>query len=210
MKRVLCFGDSNTWGYISGSDHQRYGENERWTRLLQKKLGKDFEIIEEGLNSRTLFTNDDRPGKEGRQGFNYLKPCLATHDKFDVIILMLGTNEMKDIFNNSAKDIIKMLDKFVEYILNFKSQIDGVSPKLILCGVPQIAESKNSLLESDKYKNAPQKCKEFIKLCDKYFEDKRLIYIKNDDLEVGVDCVHLTKESHRFLAEKLSKVLVNL
>ena len=113
MKRVLCFGDSNTWGYISGSDHQRYGENERWTKLLQKSLGNEFEIIEEGLNSRTFFTNDDRPGKDGRQGFSYLKPCLATHDKIDVIILMLGTNEMKDTFNNSPETILEMSDRLL-------------------------------------------------------------------------------------------------
>lgn len=53
--RILCYGDSNTWGYISGSDHQRYGNNERWTKILAKLLGNSFEVIEEGLNSRTLI-----------------------------------------------------------------------------------------------------------------------------------------------------------
>ena len=70
--KILCYGDSNTWGYISGTDHQRYGENERWTRLLGDLLGNEFEIIEEGLNSRTLISNDTRSGKEGRNGFDYL------------------------------------------------------------------------------------------------------------------------------------------
>ena len=115
MKRVLCYGDSNTWGYISGTDHQRYNENERWTRFLQKLVGNNFEIIEEGLNSRTLFTEDLRPGKDGRQGYTYLKPCMFTHDKIDIVILMLGTNELKDSFENSAEDIIAMLDKFIDY-----------------------------------------------------------------------------------------------
>lgn len=53
--RILCYGDSNTWGYVSGSGHQRYGNKERWTRLLSDLLGDQFEVIEEGLNSRTLI-----------------------------------------------------------------------------------------------------------------------------------------------------------
>lgn len=73
-KRILCYGDSNTWGYISGSDHQRYGKEERWTKLLAKLLGNQFEVIEEGLNSRTLISNDPRPGKEGKNGAEYLIP----------------------------------------------------------------------------------------------------------------------------------------
>lgn len=206
MKRVLCYGDSNTWGYISGTDHQRYGENERWTRLLQKILGDEFEIIEEGLNSRTLFTEDTRPGKDGRKGYDYLKPCMLSHDKIDIVILMLGTNELKDSFENSAIEIVSMLDKFVDFILNFKSQIDGSSPKLILCGVPPISECAGE--EScGKYKNAVGKCRELIKLCDKYFEYKNLIYVKNDDLNVGIDSVHLTKESHSVLSQKLAMVI---
>ena len=78
-KRILCYGDSNTWGYISGSNHQRYGSTERYPKILAKLLGINFEIIEEGLNSRTLISEDKRPGKEGKNGYNYLIPCLDTH-----------------------------------------------------------------------------------------------------------------------------------
>jgi len=202
--RILCYGDSNTWGYISGTDHQRYDNKERWPKLLQKKLGDDYEIIEEGLNSRTLFTDDTRPGKEGRIGFEYLKPCLYTHDKVDIIILMLGTNELKDSFNNSADNISKMLDKFISYITSFKSQIDGSSPALILSGIPPIGE--NIVFDNaanPKYKNAYSKAQELIKLCKKYNNQDNLIYVDNSDLKTGIDCIHITKESHAILAEKL-------
>ena len=63
-KKILCFGDSLTWGYIPGSGHERFSEKIRWPKVLQKALGEDFEIIEEGLNSRTLVNEDTRPGKE--------------------------------------------------------------------------------------------------------------------------------------------------
>ena len=105
LVRILCYGDSNTWGYISGSDHQRYGNDKRWTKLLQKLLGNNFEVIEEGLNSRTLISNDQRPGKEGKSGYTYLIPCLDNHDQIDLLILMLGTNELKNAYNKSAEEI---------------------------------------------------------------------------------------------------------
>ena len=90
--RILCYGDSNTWGYIPGSDHKRYSKQERWTGILSEMLGDSYEVIEEGLNSRTLISNDTRSGKEGRNGFDYLLPCLDSHDPIDLVIIMLGTN----------------------------------------------------------------------------------------------------------------------
>lgn len=54
--RIICYGDSNTWGYISGSNHIRYSKTKRWTGVLQTLLGDKYEIIEEGLNSRTLIS----------------------------------------------------------------------------------------------------------------------------------------------------------
>ncbi len=207
MKRILCYGDSNTWGYISGSDHLRYGLNERWTRLLSNILGKDFEIIEEGLNSRTLMSDDNRPGKEGRNGFTYLKPCMDTHDKFDTIILMLGTNELKNTFNNTAKDIVDMIDKYVEFISNYKSQIDKSTPKIIISGLPIVQEETEYGKQDNKYKGATPKSIELNKLLKQYCLNHNLTYINNDDLTVGVDGVHLTLESHKNLAERIANIL---
>lgn len=208
MKRILCYGDSNTWGYISGSDHLRYNENERWTKLLQKELGQNFEVIEEGLNSRTLCSTDDRPGKEGRNGFEYFKPCMDSHDKIDFIIIMLGTNELKNTFNNSAEDIVEMLDKYVEFILNYKSQIDKSRPEIVISGLPPVNENTDYSQKSNKYKGATEKCLNLSMLLEKYCKDKALTYVKNDDLSVGVDGVHLTLESHKLLAERISKLFI--
>lgn len=69
----------NNEGYISGSDHQRYGVGERWTRILAALLGNKFEIIEEGLNSRTLTSNDTRPSKEGKKWYEYLIPFAVKY-----------------------------------------------------------------------------------------------------------------------------------
>ena len=211
MKRILCYGDSNTWGYISGTDHQRYNENQRWTKLLQNQLGKNnFEIIEEGLNSRTLFSDDNRPGKEGRNGYTYLKPCLDTHDKVDIVILMLGTNELKNEFNNSAKDIVEMIDKYIKFIKNNKSQIDKSVPQIIISGLPIVNEQTTYCKANDKYKGASGKSQELNSLYEKYCKENNIIYINNNDLQTGIDGVHLTLESHRLVADRLSKILINM
>lgn len=203
MIRILCYGDSNTWGYIPGTDHQRYNENERWTKLLQSYLGKKFEIIEEGLNSRTFFSEDKRPGKEGKSGFNYLKPCLETHDKIDIVVLMLGTNELKFAYNNSPAEIVSMLDKFVKFINNFKSQIDKKNSKLIISGIPLVKENEINKQSTDKYYGAPEKSKILCNFYREYCLKNKILYIDNTDLSVGIDGIHLTKEGHRELAEKV-------
>ena len=207
MKRVLCYGDSNTWGYISGTNHQRYGESQRWTKLLQKKLGESFEVIEEGLCSRTLCSEDDGAGREGRNGYPYLKPCLETHDKVDVVVLMLGTNELKVRFDNSAEDILKMFDKYVRFIGSFQSSIDNSVPALIVSGLPVLIDKPADSEEEDDFKGAGEKSKAVNVLYERYCKENGLVYVNNDDLATGIDGVHLTAESHAVLSERLAKVL---
>lgn len=204
--RILCYGDSNTWGYISGSDHQRYGNDERWTRILAKLLGEDFEIIEEGLNSRTLISNDTRPGKEGKNGYEYLIPCLDTHDPIDLVILMLGTNELKTAYNKTANDVGDLLEQyFVKTILNRKSQLKDSYPKLLIVTPPIVDEEKEYGRKDSKYIGAGKKSMElngiYKKIADKY----NCYFLSNDGMETGTDGVHLTKESHIKLAEKLKE-----
>lgn len=201
--RILCYGDSNTWGYISGTDHQRYIED-RWTRILQKNLGKEFEIIEEGLNSRTLTSDDKRPGKEGKNGYVYLLPCLDTHDPIDLVILMLGTNELKCDYNKTPKEIGNMLEEyFVKKILTRKSQISNKYPKLLIIAPPIVREN-NFYGEDDKYKGAGEKSKQLNDIYQDIAKRNNCYFISNSSLETGPDGVHLTKESHRLLAELIT------
>lgn len=202
--RILCYGDSNTWGYISGSDHQRYGNNERWTRILAKLLGDEFEVIEEGLNSRTLTSNDTRPGKEGKNGYEYLLPCLDTHDPIDLVVLMLGTNELKSAYNKTAKEIGELLeDYFVKIILSRKSQLQDSYPKLLIVTPPLVNEEAEYCKAGGKYVGAGSKAKELNNIYKNIAEKYNCYFSSNEGLETGIDGVHLTKESHKKLAEKL-------
>ena len=157
--RILCYGDSNTWGYISGSNHNRYLKTDRWTGILQDLLSKDYLIIEEGLNSRTLISNDERVGKEGKNGSEYLIPCLDTHDPLDIVVLMLGTNELKAVFNKTINEIGELIEEyFVKVILNRKSQFLDTIPKLILVTPPLVNEDTDYC--KNKYEGASNKSKE--------------------------------------------------
>ena len=98
-KHIVCFGDSNTHGYCAMNDG-RFDENERWTCLLQKELGEDYLILEEGLSGRTTCFND--PLFEGLSGLDYIYPCLMSHEPVDLLIIMLGTNDTKERFGASS------------------------------------------------------------------------------------------------------------
>ena len=85
---ILCFGDSNTWGYKPDKSG-RYDENIRWTGLLQKKLGSGYHIIEEGLCGRTTVFQDEL--REGRRGLDLIGVTVEMHNPIDLMFIMLGS-----------------------------------------------------------------------------------------------------------------------
>ncbi|MDE0741901.1 MAG: SGNH/GDSL hydrolase family protein [Candidatus Poseidoniia archaeon] len=134
MKNLLCFGDSNTWGY-SPVDGTRFSPNVRWTGVLQKSLGKDYRIIEEGLNGRTTFIDED--GRPLRSGSDVLPIILESHRPLDLVVIMLGTNDLKVEFDLTVEDIAqgaKTLCEMVinsEYLEEYPPEILLISPTLI-------------------------------------------------------------------------------
>jgi lysophospholipase L1-like esterase len=102
MKRILCYGDSNTWGW-DPKTAGRYPSNVRWPGVMAAALGPGFEILEEGLNGRTTVFDD--PTNDGRNGRPYLVPCLESHRPLDLVIVFLGVNDLKARFGLSPVDI---------------------------------------------------------------------------------------------------------
>jgi lysophospholipase L1-like esterase len=91
MHTIVCFGDSNTWGYVPGGDGERYGPDVRWPGRLAKALGGEAEVISEGLSGR--MATIESPVEEGRNGLPYLVPCLRSHAPVDLLVVYLGTND---------------------------------------------------------------------------------------------------------------------
>ena len=110
LMNILCFGDSNTWGYKPDKTG-RFDENTRWTGLLQKKLGSEYHIIEEGLCGRTTVFHDEL--REGRRGLDLIGVTVEMHNPIDLVIIMLGTNDCKSRYRASASVIAKGLDQVI-------------------------------------------------------------------------------------------------
>ena len=128
MKQLLCYGDSNTWGLIPGTK-DRYSWGVRWTSILQEHLQKkDVRVLEEGLCGRTTVFEDCY--RNDRRGLATLPFILESQYPVDAAILMLGTNDCKDYFHNSAYGIAKGLSQCVDELLRFISadKILVVSP----------------------------------------------------------------------------------
>lgn len=129
-KTILCYGDSNTWGQRPDNG-ERYAYQERWTGVLQQELGTTYRVIEEGLSGRTTIWDD--PTEYGRNGATYLPIALESHRPIDLIILMLGTNDLKARFNLAPIEIGQGIEKLLK-IIKTKEH----SPELLLITPPPL------------------------------------------------------------------------
>lgn len=112
-KRILCFGDSNTWG-ANPAENLRYAEDVRWTGVLQKELGESCRVIEEGQNGRTSVMDDPVEGR--LSGLRYFAACYESQTPLDLVILMLGTNDLKARFNLEARTIAYGLKRYLDVL----------------------------------------------------------------------------------------------
>jgi lysophospholipase L1-like esterase len=154
MKNILCFGDSNTWGYVPGTGN-RYPKQIRWTGLLQNLLGDSFFIIEEGLNGRTTVLDD--PTRIAKNGMTYLRPCLDSQAPIDLVVMMLGTNDCKHRFGLSAFDISEGVAMLVSIIMQSGSGINGKVPQILLISPPLIAAAPS---KADLFSGAEEKSRQ--------------------------------------------------
>ena len=196
MKKILCFGDSNTWGYIPNLG-VRYDENTRWTSILQNLLGKNYEIVEAGCCNRTCFI--DNPDGIEQTGYKVLPKYLD--NTFDIVILALGINDIQKFFNPSLIDIKKGIENLINITKNIcpRAKIIVISP----------ARLSNSI-KSDYFKNqfddiSIEKSTHFSEIYKKTAEDNNCLFFDWDKIvEVSpLDGLHFSKESHYIIAHKL-------
>lgn len=125
---VLCYGDSNTYGWIPVAGG-RFPRDVRWPGVLAAQLGDGWHVIEEGLGGRTTIFDD--PILPGRNGKTYLEPCLLSHEPVDVVVIALGTNDLKVRFAASAADIARGVAVLAEVAL-------ATAPKVLALGLPTL------------------------------------------------------------------------
>ncbi len=193
MKKILCFGDSNTFGF-NPENGQRYDKNTRWTGILQE-LGKDkFKITEAGCNNRTCFI--DNPDGINYTGYKILPEIL--NENFDIIIIALGINDLQKFYNPSMKEIQKGIENLTEIAIKKQpnAKIIIASPARlsnnILNGIFSFQFDKNSIQKSllmpDIYKSAAEK-------------NNCLFFDLDKITKVSpIDGLHFSKESHKQIA----------
>jgi hypothetical protein len=141
MRSVLCFGDSNTWGYNPLKGGERHLYRDRWTTVLQNFLGEDYLVIPEGLNGRTTVWDDPVKGKVN--GKKYLKPCLESHKPIDLVIIMLGTNDLKKKFNLPPVDIAGGIGVLIDIVKNSGCGPNNSSPEILILIPPEVRKLSN-------------------------------------------------------------------
>jgi lysophospholipase L1-like esterase len=195
MKAILCYGDSNTWG-ANPADLGRYPRDVRWTGVLARELGPDYTIIEEGLNGRTTVWDDLIEGY--KNGKDYLIPCLETHRPIDMVVLMLGTNDLKIRFSVSAYDIASGAGVLVDVIQKSVAGPDGRAPRVLLMAPPPIAKLSEFAETFEGGLGKSKKLGQHYKRvadergCD--FLDTSTVIVSSD-----VDGIHLDAPEHRKL-----------
>ena len=137
MKTILCFGDSLTWGF-NPETMSRYPYESRWTGILQKVLGTQYHVIEEGLNSRT--TSCDDPFVPNRNGSDILPVLLESHTPIDLVVILLGTNDLKSYNYGSARRAALGCVKLIKSVLTSLASPDNAAPKILLLSPPRLGD----------------------------------------------------------------------
>lgn len=209
-KRILCYGDSNTFGFVPHTG-RRYAKKERWTGVLQELLGPDYKIIEEGLCGRTTVFDD--PFDRNRNGKKMIVSCIENHQPLDLIIIMLGSNDMKKIFDKSAFDIARgagTLAKMAMDCTRENSHTDNAA-KILLVSPTHIKKAieKSLFAEEFDYRESYEKTLQLAPQLQIIAEELHIEFmdaalVANPSEEDGL---HLTKKGHMDLAHAFVKKL---
>lgn len=200
MKGILCFGDSNTYGY-NPFDGSRYDENTRWTGVLQKLAGSDYEIIEAGRNNRTAFS--DNPDGTEYTGHKILPEYLK--ENYDIIVFAIGINDLQKFYNPSLEEFEKGMKFFFSQVLAMapESNIIILSPSHI----------KESILKSNFRflfdEASVNKSKEITPIYERIACEFGWKFLDLNNLvqTSDIDGLHYNPDAHKKIAENIIKLI---
>jgi lysophospholipase L1-like esterase len=220
--RILCFGDSNTYGTcrrepgVAGTvspdpDYVRLDADRRWPGVLQRVLGGDHEVIEEALNGRT--TDLDEAGRPGLDGRSYFVPCLLSHRPLDVVVVMLGGNDLKPGFGRTPAEIAEALGRYVDDVAAYATDRRGGVPLTVLVGPTQVDVTAPAYRDLVGDHPDPQHAARAQQLAEEIRGVARrrgVLYV--DAARVagpGADGIHLDQPSHARLGELLAMTVAS-
>jgi len=195
-KSVLCFGDSNTWGYIPLKG-ERLSRAERWPGIMQKSLGESYYVIEEALNGRT--TVFDEPFRDGRNARATLLSVLESHAPLALLIIMLGTNDLKHHLKASAQESARGINTLLQIAINSAAGFEKRPPNILVVAPPKFGNM--SELMTNHFEDAQARSAElptyYAQSCAQFGCS---FFDSNQVVTVAEDGIHLDAEGHRKLA----------
>lgn len=199
MKNVLCYGDSNTWGYDAVNDG-RFSWRERYPGILSERLGAEYHVSENGLCGRTTrYESSTEPFVNGWKGAMF---CAEVHHPLDYVVLMLGTNDCKDMYH---AEICEIRDG----IRNIGRCFAGRGARLILIAPPAMKHLKESPFFGEFGRGAEVKSGLLKYEYETLSKEEGWLYLDAGEVtEPGqFDRIHLNKDGHRRLAEAVSEII---
>jgi len=201
MREILCFGDSNTWGY-DPSSKGRFPNEVRWTGVLQAALGTGFRVIEEGLNGRTTVWED--PVEGDKMGKRHLVPVLESQAPLDLVILMLGTNDTKKRYSAPPTDIARGVEVLLDIIGKCAfGRGDKAPPVLLVAPAPL-----SKLTEfAQMFEGGPEKSRALAALYAALAKARGCAFFDAGTVArcSDLDGVHFDAAGHRALGEALAR-----
>lgn len=199
MKNIVCFGDSNTRGAMP-ADKGRFPWEVRWTGRLQSELGHNFRVNEEGLDGRTTVW--ENPLRAGRNGLSAIHGVIETHSPIDLMVIMLGTNDVKTRLNQTPFSIAHGASRLVEICKEMNNDILEV----LLISPPHVIDSPD--VESQfLMEGAKEKSRELAKHYEYFAKKLNAHYFDAASVVQSskLDGVHWDADQHQAFAKAIAK-----
>lgn len=207
MKRVMIYGDSITWGRRAlVSD--RFDENTRFTKVAQKALGPDYEIIEEGLRARTL--SGENGHYRNRDGLQQFGPIFGSQVPLDLVVIFLGTNDLNDRSTKTPQEIAEALDDYFTQITAWCKELDTAEPKVMIVSPPHIREE--GFKEDSIFVGGGDKSKQLAPLYEAVAQKQGVAFFDSAKVvNAGLDDgVHLDADANIELGYKLAEAITQV
>jgi lysophospholipase L1-like esterase len=207
-KTIMCFGDSNTYGAIptlARVGRHRFAPERRWPGIMRRQLGSGWEVIEEGHGGRTTVHDDPIEGLH-KNGLKALPVCLESHMPLDLVILMLGTNDLKHRFSVTANDISDSVELLVRLIQRSEAGHAGASPAVLVVAPPPMLEVD---WFGQMFLGGAAKSQHFASLFrDAARRAGAAFFNAGDVVESStVDGIHLDSDAHRVLGVEMARTV---
>lgn len=206
MATIVCYGDSNTWGAAplkTRADLARFALADRWPSVMGEKLSGGHTVIAEGLNGRTTVHDDPADGGPVKNGLRFLPVVLESHAPIDLVIIKLGTNDLKTRYSVPAYDIADSAGRLVDLVLASKNAPAKAPPKVLLVSPAPIA---GLTWLADMFEGGEEKSRKLGAEMKRVADERGIPFLDAGTVirSSPIDGIHLDKDGQRALGEAIA------